>query len=200
MPTISSNCAVKSMASMRIRQAVIHHSQAVEGFFAQYEAQVAGFAQQMADCFKAGNKLLACGNGGSACDAMHFAGECVGRFVSDRTPLPAIALSADPGIITAIGNDYGFENIFARQVRAHAKPGDLLIAISTSGQSPNILRALEEAKAMGIQSLLLTGQKGQSAKGADAVWAVPSLITAHIQETHIMALQLLIALTEDLLF
>lgn len=187
-------------ASERIRLAVERHDQAVHGFFDRYAVSMTAYAEIMAERLAAGHKILACGNGGSACDAMHFAGELVGRFVNDRRPLPAIALSADPGILTAIGNDYGFEMIFSRQVRAHAKPNDLLIAISTSGQSPNILRALAEARDCGMQSLLLTGEKGQVCEQADEIWAVPSSITAHIQETHIMALQLLIALVEDKLF
>lgn len=183
-----------------VQQALVGHRAAIDGFFAQYEAQMIAYADRLAACFDAGNKVMICGNGGSTCDALHFAGECVGRFVNDRRPLPAIALNADPGILTAIGNDYGFEEIFARQLRAHAKTGDVLIAISTSGQSKNILRVLEEAQALGIHSLLLTGERGKTCKAADEVWAVPSTITAHIQETHITALQLMIALIENKLF
>lgn len=187
-------------ASALVRQALAGHLRAVEGFFAQHEAAMIAYADRLAACFEQGGKVMIAGNGGSACDALHFAGECVGRFVNDRRPLPALALTADPGILTAIGNDYGFEEIFARQLRAHARPGDLFIAISTSGRSANVLRALDVAKELGIHALLLTGEKGKDCAQADEVWAVPSPVTAHIQETHITTLQLIIALTENKLF
>jgi D-sedoheptulose 7-phosphate isomerase len=190
---------VSDLTSM-IDQALARHKQAIEGCVAADRATLASIADAMADCLGAGGKVLSCGNGGSACDAMHFAGELVGRFVTDRRPLPAIALSADPGILTAIGNDYGFEEIFARQVRAHGRAGDMLVAISTSGQSPNILKALEAARTLQIKTVLLTGEKAVGFTGADWIIAVPSRITAHIQETHIFLLQLMIALVERRLF
>ncbi len=183
-----------------VEHSLNNHKAAIEGCAAQSGDTIIAFAQALADAFERGNKVLAFGNGGSACDAMHFAGECVGRFVSDRRPLPALALTADPGILTAIGNDYGFENIFERQVRAHAKSGDLLIAISTSGKSENVLRALEAGNALGLQSLLLTGEKGAGVEIASHTIAVPSSITAHIQEVHIWILQLIIAIVENKLF
>lgn len=184
----------------RIEAARLAHHAAVDGCLKRDAALIAEIAAHMAETFTAGNKVLACGNGGSACDAMHFAGECVGRFVSDRTPLPALALSADPGIITAIGNDYGFEQIFARQVKAHGKAGDMLVAISTSGASPNVLAALTVARELGLKTVLLTSEKAKNTQNIDYVVAVPSSITAHIQETHITLLQLCIALVEDKLF
>lgn len=177
-----------------------NHIEAISACAAQNHETIIAFASQLADAFERGNKVLAFGNGGSACDAMHFAGECVGRFVHDRRPLPAIALTADPGILTAIGNDYGFENIFARQVRAHAKEGDLLVAISTSGASANVLEALKVGRELGLQSLLLTGERGKGVMIADHVIAVPSAITAHIQESHIWILQLMIAMVEKKIF
>lgn len=183
-----------------LRASLAAHREAIEGCAAQHGETLIAFAGRLATAFAAGNKVLAFGNGGSACDAMHFAGECVGRFVCDRRPLPAMALSADPGILTAIGNDYGFGMVFARQLRAHAQPGDLVVAISTSGQSANVCEGLKTARELGIFSLLLTGQRGADNREADAVIAVPATITAHIQETHIWALQLIIALVEKKLF
>lgn len=183
-----------------VERSLKNHKTAIESCAAQSGDTIIAFAEALAEAFERGNKVLAFGNGGSACDAMHFAGECVGRFVDDRRPLPALALTADPGILTAIGNDYGFENIFKRQVRAHAKSGDLLIAISTSGKSPNVLRALEAGNELGLTSLLLTGERGAGVTLATHTIAVPSSITAHIQETHIWVLQLIIVLVENKLF
>lgn len=176
------------------------HQHALEGTIVTCREAILRVGAVMAQTLANGNKILTCGNGGSACDAMHFAGECVGRFVSDRRALPAMALTADPGIITAIGNDYGFEQIFARQVEAHGQPGDMLIGISTSGQSRNVLLALEAAKAKGVYTILLTGEKGKHLTVADEIVAVPSSVTAHIQEMHIFILQSWIALSEQKLF
>lgn len=184
----------------RIAQTLEGHLEAVRGCFDLHAEEIAKVAHVIANAFDQGGKVLACGNGGSACDAMHFAGECVGRFVSDRTPLPALALTADPGILTAIGNDYGFDIIFERQVQAHGRPRDVLIGISTSGKSENVLRALRTAKAEGLYTVLLTGERGKDVAGVDSTIWVPSLITAHIQETHITVLQLIIAIIEDKLF
>lgn len=181
----------------RIAQVRRDHLAAIDGTFERYGDVMAAIGTQLADCLARGNKVLACGNGGSACDAMHFAGELVGRFVNDRKALPAIALTADSGILTAIGNDYGFEEIFARQVRAHGQQGDMLIAISTSGQSQNVLNALEAAKELDMMSVLLTGEKGADVPNVDFCVPVTSSITAHIQETHITILQLIIAIMED---
>lgn len=186
--------------SSLIEQVLQRHLEAIQGCVAKDGQTIAEIAERLADILARGGKVLSCGNGGSACDAMHFAGELVGRFVSDRTPLPAIALSADPGILTAIGNDYGFEEIFARQVRAHGKSGDMLIAISTSGKSPNVLKALKTARELDMHTVLLTGEKGTEITEAEYMIAVPSATTAHIQETHIFLLQLIIALVEKKLF
>lgn len=132
-----------------------------------------------------GRKLLVCGNGGSAADAQHLAAEWVCRYKDDREPLPAVALTTDTSALTAIGNDYGFENIFSRQVRAIGISGDVLVAITTSGISKNILAALREARSRGLKTIVLTGEKGKSLEGgADVVIAVPSSETARIQEVH----------------
>lgn len=154
-------------------------------------------AQKTATALKQGKTLLFCGNGGSACDAMHIAGEFVGRFVHDRKALPAIALSADSGILTAVGNDYGFEQVFSRQVEAYGQEGGLLIAMSTSGTSPNVVRALDVAKEKRMTTVLLTGERGRSAPvAADHRIVVASTVTAHIQEVHILLLHALASLVE----
>ncbi|NDF11559.1 MAG: SIS domain-containing protein [Proteobacteria bacterium] len=171
--------------------------QAVKGFFDEHAEDIDNLAARTAACLEDGGKILLCGNGGSACDALHIAGEFVGRFVKDRRALPAMALSADAGILTAVGNDYGFEQVFSRQVEAHGNKGDILIAISTSGQSPNIIRALEVAKKRGLYTVMLTGEKGSKVKKSNLRLVVPSTVTARIQEVHIFALQLLCGLVEQ---
>lgn len=129
--------------------------------------------------------LMICGNGGSASDAEHLAGEWVGRYKKERRPLSAIALASDTASLTAIANDYGYENIFSRQIEAHAKKDDVLVAISTSGASTNILKAIEVAKTCGMKTILLTGQNGEChATSVDCCIAVPALETARIQEMH----------------
>jgi len=183
-----------------LKKAVAEHLEAVSEFFSRNEKALGEVAKKTAACFKNGNKIMFAGNGGSACDAMHIAGEFVGRFVDDRAALPAIALSADSGIITAVGNDYGFEKIFSRQIEALGKKGDIFVALSTSGTSPNIIAALHAAKDKGIYTVLLTGKKGKASKNADLVLSVESAATARIQETHIAALHILALLVEAEIF
>lgn len=178
-----------------------NHRTAVDGMFAECSAQIVALAEACAAALQNNRKLLFCGNGGSACDAMHIAGEFVGRFVNDRKSLPALALTADSGLITAIANDYSYADIFSRQVEGLGAAGDVLICMSTSGQSPNVLKALEVAKAKGITTALLTGEKGRgNADKADITLVVPSLITAHVQEAHITALHALASLIEAKIF
>jgi phosphoheptose isomerase len=132
-----------------------------------------------------GGKLMACGNGGSAADVADFTTEYVCRFQGDRQPFPAINLTADGGLILAIGNDYAFEDVFSRQVRGFGKPGDVLIVVSTSGRSRNIVAALNEAKRLAISSIALLGKDGGEAKGLATVdLIVPVEVTARIQEAH----------------
>ena len=178
------------------------HRSAVDGFLQQQGDLIVALAQRCAAAFEKNNKLLFCGNGGSACDAMHIAGEFVGRFVHDRRALPAIALSADTGIITAIANDYAYDYIFARQVEALGNAGDVLITMSTSGRSPNVLRALAVAKEKGIVTVLFSGEKLKNGSPVDAdfIFIVPSLITAHVQEAHMVAMHALASLIEAELF
>lgn len=176
----------------------IQHTAALDGFFTHCGDQLVQLADRCAASLSAGGTLLLCGNGGSACDAMHIAGEFVGRFVDDRPGLAAIALSADTGMITAIANDYAYDYIFARQVEALGKAGDVLIGLSTSGTSPNVVRAIAAAKEKGLFTVLFTGEKGKENKaGADLCLVVPSRVTAHVQEAHMVGLHGVTALVEQ---
>jgi phosphoheptose isomerase len=144
-----------------------------------------------------GHKVLVCGNGGSASDGAHLATELACRFVSDRRPYPAISLTGDGALLTAIGNDYSFAELFARQVKAFGAPGDLLVALTTSGQSENIKRALEQGKGLGLRSIALLGRDGGSCRGlADVELLIPEQITARIQEAHKVIIHLLCELVE----
>lgn len=155
-------------------------------------AQVESATDLIGQCLRAGNKLLVCGNGGSASDAAHFATELVVRFTKDRAAYPAIALAGDGGLLTAAGNDYGFDEIFARQVAAYGKENDLLICLTTSGKSKNVVRALEEAKMRKLKTIALLGRDGGSTIGlADVDLLVRSDSTARIQEAHKLLLHVL---------
>ena len=142
-------------------------------------------AEKIKFTFESGNKILTAGNGGSAADALHLAEELIGRFEKNRRSLPAICLSADPTVLTCIANDYGYDNVFARQIEGLGQPGDLLIVFSTSGNSNNITHALETAKEKKMHSIALLGRNGGKANGiADISIVVPSESTARIQEIH----------------
>jgi D-sedoheptulose 7-phosphate isomerase len=175
--------------SLRIKQDFFQHSS---------EMLVAA-ARLMGEVIGAGNKILICGNGGSAADAQHFSGELVGRFMRERRALPAIALSTDTSIITAVGNDYGYDQIFSRQVEGLGKPGDLFFAISTSGNSPNVLRALESSRRIGMKSVGMTG--GSGGKLADLVDLHLNVslgkTSPRIQEVHITIVHLLVDLLDE---
>ena len=156
------------------------------------EARIVEAADLIEQCLRAGNKLLVCGNGGSAADAAHFATELVVRFTRDRRAYPAICLASDGGLLTAAGNDYGFDEIFARQVAAFGLPGDVLICLTTSGKSRNVERALEEAKAHKLKTIAFLGRDGGSTIGmADVDLLVRSDSTARIQEAHHLLLHAL---------
>jgi D-sedoheptulose 7-phosphate isomerase len=153
------------------------------------------------DCLKAGGKILLAGNGGSAADAQHIAGELVSRYAFDRPGLPAIALTTDTSILTAIGNDYGYERLFARQVEAHSRPGDVLIGYSTSGRSPNVLQAFETARALRVLCIGMTGNRGgPMCDLCDHLLEVPSHDTPKIQEGHLMLGHILCGVIEKALF
>ena len=161
------------------------------------EPQVSGAADVIGECFRTGNKLLVCGNGGSAADASHFATELVVRFTKDRRALPAICLASDSGIVTAAGNDYGFDKIFARQVAAFGRAEDVLICFTTSGNSKNVVRALEEAKARKLKTIAFLGRDGGSTAGiADIDLLVKNDSTARIQEAHQLLIHVLCDIIE----
>lgn len=171
------------------------------GFFAENAALVAETALSLAVTLAGGNKLMFCGNGGSAADAQHLAAEFVNRFVMNRPPLPAIALTTDSSILTAVGNDFSFDQVFSKQVEALSKPGDMLIAISTSGNSANIINALKAARERSVITIGLTGGTGGAmAPLCDRLIAVPGKNTALIQEVHIAVGHLLCGLTDYYLF
>ena len=163
---------------------------------------IAKAAEVIAGVFLSSGKLLLCGNGGSAADCQHMAAEFVSRFSKDleRRALPAIALTTDTSFLTAFSNDCGFEGIFERQVEALGSPGDLLIGISTSGNSPNVIRAVEAAKKRNMHTIALTGNSGRLAAIAEVVIAVPSADTQYIQETHLAVEHIVCELVEIILF
>ncbi|HHH44572.1 MAG TPA: SIS domain-containing protein [Gammaproteobacteria bacterium] len=150
---------------------------------------------------KHGGKILLAGNGGSAADAQHIAGELVSRFAFDRQGLPAIALTTDSSVITAIGNDYGYESLFARQIQAHGQKGDVFVAYSTSGKSPNVLAGLREARSRGLVCIGMTGNRGRDMAGlCDYLLEVPSADTPKIQEGHLVLGHILCGLVENAVF
>ena len=154
----------------------------------------------MATALQGGRKILLFGNGGSAADCQHIAAEFVNRFQIERKPLPAIALTTDTSIITSIGNDYAYEDIFFKQIQALGKKGDIALGISTSGNSPNVIKAVEEAKDIGISIIGFSGNKGKLKTLSDIPFCVDSDTTARIQEVHILLAHILCDLTERILF
>jgi len=180
-----------------LREIFDEHAQVFEEARENLLPELRKAAELAETCLASGNKLLVFGNGGSAADAQHFAAELVGRFEQDRRPLPAVALTVDTSLLTAVGNDQGFEEIFARQVAALAGPGDLLVAISTSGQSENVIRAVDKGREMGCRLIGLTGEEGgRLADRVDVLIAAPSRTVARIQEIHELCLHALAAWLE----
>lgn len=173
--------------------AVLHES------LTRLRGPIEGASERLADCLRAGGKVLLCGNGGSAADAQHMAAEIVNRFLLDRAAWPAIALTTDTSALTAIGNDSGFDAVFERQVQALGRPGDALVAFSTSGRSPNVLRAVVAARRRGLWTLAVTGGDGGAlAREADASLCVSSSShTPRIQEAHQLILHLLCERIEE---
>ena len=149
-------------------------------------------ASRMIAVYEAGGRVLTFGNGGSAADAQHLAGELVGRYKRDRRPLAATALSVDPSVVTCIANDYEFAELFARQVEALARPGDMAIGFTTSGRSENVLRGLRAAREAGAATVVFSGADGPAAEAADHALVVPSSSTARVQEMHLLLMHLLI--------
>jgi len=157
-------------------------------------------AEAIAGAFKAGRKLLLFGNGGSAADAQHIAAEFINRFLIERPPLPAIALTTDTSVLTSIANDYGYDDIFSKQVKALGKKGDVALGITTSGSSANVLKALRVANKLGMTTIALTGEAGKAASLVDISLQVPSRSVPRIQEAHIVVGHILCELTDTLLF
>jgi phosphoheptose isomerase len=178
-------------SSKILKRAIAAANQTLQSLF-DLDARIRTAADLIEESLRAGNKLLVCGNGGSAADASHFATEFVVRFTKDRPAYPAICLSGDGGLLTAAGNDYGFDEVFARQVAAFGLQGDVLICLTTSGKSRNVERALEEAKAHKLKTIAFLGRDGGSTIGmADVDLLVRSDSTARIQEAHQLLLHVL---------
>ncbi|MBL8060129.1 MAG: D-sedoheptulose 7-phosphate isomerase [Chthonomonas sp.] len=174
-------------------QATIEATQAIA-------PEILGAAELVTECLRQGGKVMLCGNGGSAADAQHIAGEFVSRFFMERRALPALALHTNTTVMTAIGNDYSFDVVYSRQVEAHGNPEDVLIAITTSGTSSNILRAVEKAREMGIKVIGWTGNRGGAFPGmCDLCIEVPSPVTPRIQEMHILIGHIICELSEKAL-
>jgi D-sedoheptulose 7-phosphate isomerase len=181
---------------------IFRESADLKARFIQRNAPLVGkMVRMVTEAFKAGNKVFLFGNGGSAADAQHIAAEFVNRFMIERPPLPAIALSTDTSILTSISNDYGYADTFSKQIKALGKEGDIAIGISTSGKAANVLKAIRLAKEMGLKTIGLTGgDGGELAKIADLALVVDSPITARIQEVHITIGHVLCEMVDRLLF
>lgn len=185
----------------RIDAALRSHREVMDALERELTPNIIRVASMLTDAFRGGNKLLVMGNGGSAADAQHLAGEIVGRFRLERPGLPAIALSTDTSILTAVGNDYGFDEVFRRQVEAHARPGDVVIGISTSGSSANVLSALRLARERGCRTVGLLGKDGGTIRELVEIdLTVPGYDTPRIQEGHITIIHILCELVEQALF
>ena len=178
------------------------HARVMELTVEQCSPVIHEITECLVECFRQGNKLMLCGNGGSAADSQHMVAEFVNRFRLDRAALPAIALTVDTSILTAIGNDSSFEFAFSRQVEALAKPGDVLAVISTSGGSPNILKAVEVARQRGLKTGGFTGEKGHQtmAPKCDLCLVVPSPDTPRVQEAHEFVWHAICGMVEQALF
>src|SRR5216683_8295718 len=180
-------------ASIATKQELVHSSVDL--------SLVANVSEVLIKALRQGNKALLFGNGGSAADAQHIAAEFVGRFAFDRPALPALALSVNTSCVTAIGNDYGFDQVFSRQIEAIARPGDVAIGITTSGNSPNVLRAVTAARKIGLRTVGLTGRSGGKLKECvDYCICVPSDVTPRVQECHILVGHVISELVEHELF
>jgi len=185
----------------RLKEAVAESIRLKSQFMAEQGEAVVAAARLLAEVLRAGGKILIFGNGGSAADAQHLAGEFVNRFQVERTPLAALALTTDTSVLTSIGNDYDFSEVFAKQIMALGRPGDVAWGLSTSGASANVVKALMVARAKGMRTLALTGRDGGPvAAQADLALIVPSPVTPRIQEVHITIGHVLCDLVDYLLF
>ncbi len=196
--TTQNTAQVTSLYEGRILDMLNNHLNVVETCIKANINTVEAMADACVAAFNSGNKLMFCGNGGSAADAQHFSAEFMIRFVNDRPSLPAIALNTDTSALTACGNDYGYDFVFSRQIEGLGQKGDVLFAISTSGTSPNVVKAIEAAKAKGMTVIGLTGKDGGSMlESCDIVLHVADKATMHIQETHATALHMMCTLVES---
>ncbi len=185
----------------RVAEAVADTRRLMERLVAEHAETMAVAARLLADTFRAGGKILIFGNGGSAADAQHIAAEFVNRFQVERPPLAALALTTDTSVLTSIANDYAFAEVFVKQVKALGRPGDVAWGISTSGSSLNVVLALEEARALGLRTMALSGGDGGPVAGqAEVAVVVPSRNTPRIQEMHILVGHVLCDLVDYLLF
>ena len=192
-PNFAARVGQSIAASVSAKQALLHDQQSV--------FTIARVCEALVTALKAGNKVLLFGNGGSAADAQHIAAEFVGRFAFDRPALPALALTVDTSALTAIGNDYGFDQVFSRQLEALARPGDVAIGITTSGNSPNVISGVLTAKKLGLVTVGLTGESGGKLRAtADYCICVPSKSTPRIQECHHLIGHTLSEIVEQELF
>jgi len=179
--------------SIRVKQSLLHDKDLLD--------LIATVAQEWVHALRQGHKILLFGNGGSAADAQHIAAEFVGRFQMERTPLPALALTVNTSAVTGIGNDYGYENLFARQIAALGNAGDVAVGITTSGKSPNVLKGLAAAKAKGLVTVALSGRNGSLLQEVSRyVICVPDDATPRIQESHILIGHILSMISEKALF
>src|SRR5436305_4487307 len=188
-------------AGQLIEQMVGESLRVKSRFFDENRDRIVETAAKLAQVLKSGHKILFFGNGGSAADAQHLAAELVGRFGPNRAPLPAISLSTDTSVLTAIGNDYGFAKVFARQIEALGLPGDTAVAISTSGDSPNVVEGIDVARAKGLFTVGFTGETGGKLNDrVEVLFRVPSRETPRIQETHALLGHILCELVDRELF
>ena len=186
------------MDRQTIKEAIEAHKRMVAAFETSAAETIVAMAETIVQSLRAGGTLYLCGNGGSAADAQHIAGEFVGRFRAERRALPAVALSTDTSILTCIGNDYGFERVFARQVEALVRPGDILWAFSTSGASPNVLKAVEAARRKGARIIAFTGRAASKLEAAaDVCFCAEAVLTARSQEIHQLAYHIICDLVEQ---
>jgi D-sedoheptulose 7-phosphate isomerase len=195
--------SVQNAVTSPVREHLLRSAEVKQRAAEVCEEPILEAAGMVAECFRGNGRLLLCGNGGSAADCQHIAAEFVSTLTQSflRPALGAIALTTDTSFLTASANDFGFENIFARQVEALGRPGDVLIGISTSGGSANVVRALAKARELGLRTVALTGERGGAvAEAADVAVKVPSDSTQHIQETHIAVGHILCDLVERSLF
>lgn len=181
-----------------VQQNFIEHQTTIQTVFENCQDSIQAVATLMVDVLRNGGTIYWCGNGGSAADSQHLAAELVGRFKKDRRALRSVALSTDTSVLTCVSNDYSFDDVFSRQVEALGRPGDLIVGITTSGNSPNVIRAFDVAKEMGIVTVAMLGKDGGRAiHTADHSILIPSNTTARVQEAHILVGHILCELIEN---